>query len=199
MSIFEFELRKFSNRKEIGCKGIAGTFGDVLTARQEISIKESRRRGNRSEVVLRGEQLPELLFRGTGPGRPTLETPHLLIEGISIELDFSKRAFRRKSRALHLTHEGRTWTYVVIHPNRSSVLERPGVQIPLDRRKSSTGKGASSYVTATREAAAIDLALAIIFKEVQTYALTSGGAISSVLNRIVTPRHGYSNEAIPLD
>ncbi|MFE5397353.1 hypothetical protein ACFQ9U_22700 [Streptomyces sp. NPDC056568] len=183
-----FELQEFSNRREVGRKGTVGSFGEVVASRPKISIRESRRSGSYSEVVLRGDRLPATTYCGIGPGRPGLERACLLVAGAPVELHFNARALRSRSRALHLAHQGRAWTYTVSDHGRNATLEGQDVRILLRSGKSSAGKGTSSYGTVEGEADGVDLALAVIFEEVQTTALTSSGVVASALNRILTPR-----------
>lgn len=192
MSTFTFELHAFSNRREVGFKGSVGPLGEVTAARQKAPAKESRRNSNYSCVTVTGEQFPEIVYRGIGSGRPSLQGARISVDGALVEISLNKKVLTKQPRALHLTHRQRNWTYTALRLNQESVLERPGVKVSLTQGRSSTGKGTSSFGVASTAADGLDLALAILFESVNMDLLTTAGAISSALNRILTPR---SNKA----
>ncbi len=187
MNEIMFELSPFSTKEEEGRAGTAGPFGDVT-----VSVPRRKRRdknvSNYTEVRVHGEHIPEVLYRALGRPRPHLKDARLLIDGASVELDFNKNALRNKSRALKLTHQGRTYEYAVTGNRKGAVLRRTGAEITISREKSTTGKGVSSFGTASGNVEAIDLALAVVFEEVDTFDLTSFGAATTAFNRLVTPR-----------
>uniref|UniRef100_A0AAU2V4B8 Uncharacterized protein n=1 Tax=Streptomyces sp. NBC_00003 TaxID=2903608 RepID=A0AAU2V4B8_9ACTN len=182
---FEFELLKYSNKKETGHAGLVGPFGHVTTKLPKTTFWRGKGVTGCSEVQLDGEHLPHTLYRCDASAvRPTLEMGHLSIEGTEVPFDFNRRAFRNKSRALTIRWADRDYRYSVLQLDRRFALERSGAHIGFDRRKSSTGKGTSSFGVGTGNVDSIDLALAIIFEEVDTTALTSLGATSAAINKI---------------
>ncbi|MCX4788549.1 hypothetical protein OG369_20960 [Streptomyces sp. NBC_01221] len=187
MNELRFELKQFSTKEENGRLGTVGPFGEVTVV---FTRKKWRDRSvnNYTEVRVHGENMPGALYRAAGRPRPGLKDARLLIDGVPVGLDFNKRAFRNKTRALKLTCQGRTYEYTVTGVDKGSVLRRTGMEITITRDKSTTGKGHSSFGTVTGEADGVDLALAIVFEEVDTFDLTSMGAATAAFNRIVTPR-----------
>ncbi|MGW3494268.1 hypothetical protein [Streptomyces sp. NPDC001020] len=190
MTEFQFELRPFFHKVEHGRKGTVGPFGDVTVEaeRKKPSVKAGSRQ---LEVRLYGDQMPEVVYRTVGPGRPTLKNARLTIDGNPAQLDFNTKALRSAARALKLTYQGRSYEYSVAGFEKGATLRRSDVLITLTRGKNSAGKGMSSFGTAIGDVDAVDLALAIVFEEVDTMELTPSGAVSGALNRLLNPR---SNE-----
>ncbi|MFE2936573.1 MULTISPECIES: hypothetical protein [unclassified Streptomyces] len=182
-----FELNQFSTKEEEGRAGTVGPFGEVT-----VSVPRRKWRdknvSNYTEVRVHGENIPEVLYRALGRPRPCLKDALLLINGTSVDLVFNRKALRNKSRALNLTHQGCTYEYTVTGSRKGSVLRRTGAEITITRDKSKTGKGVSSFGTASGDVEAIDLALAVVFEEVETFDLTSLGAATTAFNWLVTPR-----------
>ncbi|MDL2077660.1 hypothetical protein QNN03_14565 [Streptomyces sp. GXMU-J15] len=149
------------------------------------------------ELHLYGGRIPEITYQSRGVGRPTLKDPLLLLGEHTVELDFNKHAFRAKARALKLAHQGRTYEYVATGANKGGTLRGSAVEITTTRNKNPTGKGVSTFGSATGEVDAIDLALAILFEEVDTFDLTSFGATATALNKI--RNLARSNESASMD
>jgi hypothetical protein len=135
--------------------------------------------------------MPVVSYQTVGPGRPTIRNARLTIDGDLVKLDFNSKGLRNTSRALRLTYQGRRYEYVAARLAEGGTLTRTGVLISLTRGKNSAGKGMSSFGAVTGEADAVDLALAILFEEVDTLELTTSGGVSAALNRLLNPR---SNE-----
>jgi hypothetical protein len=194
MAEYRFELRPFFGKRQHGRKGVVGTFGEVTVeaSRKKPSVKAGSRQ---LEVRLHGEQMPEVHYQTVGPGQPTLRNARITIDGHSVQLNFNGKGFRNVSRALKLTHQERSYEYVAARLERGGTLARPGVLISITRGKNTAGKGTSSFGVVTGAADAVDLALAILFEEVDTLELTTSGAVSGALNRLLNPR---SNE-LPTD
>ncbi|MFD4761401.1 hypothetical protein ACFWOJ_21740 [Streptomyces sp. NPDC058439] len=192
MNEFKFELKPFTTKQEVGHKGTVGPFGEVTVA--YMRKKWSDTTESKIELHLHGEQMPEATYRSLGTNQPTLKDPYLLLDGTPVELNFNKRAFRNKARALKLTYQERSFEYTVTGVGKGGILCRPGVKINIARTKNPTGKGISSFGTVTGEPDAIDLALAIVFEEVDTFDLTSSGAAAAALNKIYNlPRANDGN------
>lgn len=103
-------------------------------------------------------------------------------------MSFKSRAFRKQDRVLRLSWLDRRYDYTVTGLKKGAVLSRPGVKITTERRKNPAGKGLCSWGTATGECDATDLALAILFEEVDTIELTTYAAAIEVFNKVTTPR-----------
>ncbi|MDT0613582.1 hypothetical protein [Streptomyces lancefieldiae] len=188
MTEFRFELSPFNYKKVHGRKGVVGDFGEV-TLEVERRKGFSRESGIHSEVRLRGENLPDTVYRTVGPGQPTLKNARLLINGHRCEMRFNSKGFRNASRALKLTYRERSYEYSVTRFEKGATLSRPGSLVTLTHGKSSAAKGMSTFGTATGEVDSIDLALAIVFEGVDTLELTATGAVSETLNRLLnSPR-----------
>ncbi|MET9362935.1 hypothetical protein ABZX93_18720 [Streptomyces sp. NPDC006632] len=193
MPTFAFELRTFRNRRETGRRGTVGPFGEVTTRRPKTTFWRGADIPGFGEVRLESEGLPDTRYRfGASSADHDVDRGHLFVEGTEMSFDYDRRAFRNRSRALTIHGEHRDYTYSVLQVHRRVVLERPGIRVGFERGKSSTGKGGSSFGVATGDVDALDMALAIIFEEVNTSALTSMGATSAMINKIANlPR---SNE-----
>ncbi|MET9253176.1 hypothetical protein [Streptomyces sp. NPDC003717] len=188
MTEARFELAPYRQKKVHGRRGIVGDFGEVSYA-VERRKGISKASGSHFEVRLHGAGMPAVTYTTIGPARPTLKNARLLVDGTPVELTFNSRGFRNSSRALHLTHEDRTYEYVVKRLGKEAVLTRPGVQVVLTRGTSTSGKGMSTYGTVAGDVDALDLALAIVFDGIDTLELTASGAVSETLNRLLnTPR-----------
>ncbi|MFE3151212.1 hypothetical protein ACFXJ6_31850 [Streptomyces sp. NPDC059218] len=186
MSEIKFELKPFTTKKESGRKGLVEPYGEVSLgyARKKWSTSTA----NPIELRLHGTNIPDATYTSLGAHRPTLKNPHLLLDSTPVEMSFKSRAFRKKDRVLRLSWLDRTYDYTVTGANKGSILRRPGVEVSIERKKNSSGKGLSSWGTATGESDAIDLALAIIFEEVDTMDLTTYAATLEVINKAITPR-----------
>ncbi|WP_326656391.1 hypothetical protein [Streptomyces sp. NBC_00385] len=182
-----FELEPYSTKEEEGRAGTAGAFGEIAVASPRGKWRD-KPVDNSTEIRVRGEKLPEVLYRAVGRPRPGLKDARLLIDGVPVELAFNERAFRNSARALQLTFQGRAYAYTVTGAEKGSVLRRTGMEISIIRGEGRGRKGRSSVGTIAGEADGIDLALAVIFEEVDTFALTSGGAAIAAFNWVVTPR-----------
>ncbi|TGB06024.1 hypothetical protein [Streptomyces sp. MZ04] len=187
MTEFQFELKPFFRKTEHGRQGVVGAFGEV-TVEAERKKRSIRTASRQLEVRLHGEQMPEVVYRTVGPGRPTLKNAVLAVDGHSVQLEFNSKAIRNTSRALKLSYQERLYEYIVTGFDKGAALRRPGVLISLTRGKNTAGKGMSTFGTVSGEADAVDLALAVIFEEVDTQELTTSGAASEAVNRLLNPR-----------
>ncbi|MFE4858962.1 hypothetical protein [Streptomyces sp. NPDC056670] len=190
---FTFELHRYRTKKESGFEGIVGPFGRVTT-----TWPRSKMWGNKnlpkSELRLQGENLPEARYRSDSFHPLSLENGSLFIGETRATLDYNRRAFRNKSRALKIAYEERAYTYTVIRADRTFVLERSGVNVTLDRAAETGGKGWKYVGTASEGTDAVDVALAIILQEVDTSALTSVGAASAAVNAVLSPRRAEGGD-----
>ncbi|NBE54035.1 hypothetical protein [Streptomyces boluensis] len=192
MTDFRFELRPFHRKRHSGREGLVGAFGAVAV--EATWRKQSIRAGSRQlEVRLFGDHMPQVVYRTVGPGRPTLRNARLTIDGHAVQLTFNRGALSNASRALKLQYQDRSYAYVAAKSGKGGALSRPGVLITLARRDGSTGKGKNTFGTVTGNADVVDLALAVLFEEIDTLELTTSGAVSGALNRLLNPR---SNEPV---
>ncbi|AYG78256.1 hypothetical protein DWB77_07480 [Streptomyces hundungensis] len=184
---FTFELHHYRMKKQTGFEGIIGPFGKVVTIRPG-SRMPGRKSLPAAELCLQGAHMPEVRYRSESFHPLSLENSSLFIDGTRAALDFNRRAFRNKSRALTVTFRERSYTYTVLRTGRTFVLERPGVNVTLERAET-TNRRSVKYVGAASDGAdAVDLALAIVLKEVDTSPLTSIGAASAAVNAVLSPR-----------
>ncbi|MFJ5776537.1 hypothetical protein [Streptomyces sp. NPDC093094] len=182
MTELKFELKPFLTKKEAGRSGTVGDFGEVTLSYPRKKWSDTTE--TRIELRLHGESIPETTYRSHGRSQPTLKDPLLLLDGVTVDLDFNMRAFRARARALKLTYHERAYEYVVTRAKKVGTLRRAGAEITTTRAKNPTGKGFSTFGSAAGEVDAIDLALAIVFDEVDTFDLTALGATASALNRV---------------
>ncbi|MEL3944808.1 MULTISPECIES: hypothetical protein [Streptomyces] len=191
MADFQFELLRYTRKKVRGYSGTVGPFGEVTIESEwrKGSIKTAHRQ---QEVRLLGEQMPEVVYRTVGPGRPMLRNARLLIEGELARLTFNSKAFRNKARALRIDCGERSYEYVVTRLAKGATLSRPGIEISFTRGKNAQGKWGCQG-TVSGEADALDLALAIVFEDVDTMELTTTGHATEAIHRFLNPR---SNEPI---
>ncbi len=187
MTEFEFELKPFFHKSRRGRQGVVGALGNV-TVEAEYRKRSIRTASRQLEVCLRGERVPEAVYRTIGPGRPTLRNATLAIDGQAVGLGFNGRGISNASRALRLKYQDQAYEYTVTGFDKGAVLRGPSTVISLTRRKNSTGKGMSTVGTVTGEADPVGIALSILFEEVDTVELTTSGASSHALNRILNPR-----------
>ncbi|APY86967.1 hypothetical protein DCW30_30045 [Streptomyces alfalfae] len=187
MTEFEFELTPFFHKARRGRQGVVGAFGDV-TVEAEYRKRSIKTASRQLDVRMQGERLPGAIYRTIGPGRPTLRNATLAVDGQAVRLDFNARGIRNAARALRLTYQDRSYEYAVTGFDKGAVLRGPGTVVSLTRRKSGTGPGMSTVGAVTGEADPIGIALAILFEEVDTIELTTSGAASHALNRILNPR-----------
>ncbi|MPY30725.1 hypothetical protein FNH09_05165 [Streptomyces adustus] len=187
MTELQFELQSFSRREKGSRKGLVNGFGEVtVTVKRR---KRSTRAGfDQLTVRLHGEQMPAIEYCTVGPQRPTLKNSRFRINGHVVQLAFNDKAFRNTSRALTFSYHDRSYRYTVIGFEKGSKLSRPGVLITVTRGNSTLRKGMSSFGAVTGDADALDVALALIFEEINTTELTTSGLVSDVLNRILNPR-----------
>ncbi|MFJ7626590.1 hypothetical protein ACIQZN_08885 [Streptomyces sp. NPDC097595] len=186
MSEITFELRPVITRKESGRRGLVGPYGEVTLGHTRIKWPWSAAKP--LELRLHGAQVPDATYTSLSTYRPTLKAPHLVLDGTPVDMSFKSCAFRKKDRVLRLSWLDRTYDYTVTGMKKGAVLRRPGVEITTERRKNPAGKGLCSWGTATGECDAIDLALAVLFEEVDTFELTTYAAMSEVFNKVTTPR-----------
>ncbi|MGW2823262.1 hypothetical protein ACWC24_20075 [Streptomyces sp. NPDC001443] len=187
MTEFQFELHPFSRKEKNSRKAFIEAFGEVTVTKERR--KRSPRTGfDQLTVSLQGELMPEIEYRTVGPGRPTLRSARLSVNGQPVPITFNSKAIRNTSRALRFSHHGRSYEYSVIGFDKGSTLSRPGVIVTVTRGISTTGKGMSSFGAVTGNADAVDLGLSLIFEEINTTELTTSGLVSDVLNRILNPR-----------
>ncbi|MEW2266359.1 hypothetical protein ACGF5T_00090 [Streptomyces sp. NPDC047853] len=188
MTDFSFELTPFFLKKVYGHSGVVGGFGEV-TVEVERRKGFSKTPGVHCEVRLRGDRMPEVTYRTVGPGRPTLKNSRLTADGHLCEMSYNSKGLSNSSRALRLICQERVYEYCVTSHGKGATLRRPGVAVTLNRAKSTAGKGMSSFGAATGEVDSLDLALAVVFEGVDTLELTTVGAVSETLNRLLySPR-----------
>lgn len=184
---FTFELHHYRTKKEAGFEGIVGPFGKVVTIRPTNRILGGKKLP-KAELRVQGENVPEVRYRSDSFHPLSLENSSLFIDGTQAALDFNRRAFRNKSRALKISFRERSYTYTVVRTDRTFVLERSGVNVTLERAET-TNRRSVKYVGAASDGVdAVDLALAIVLKEVDTSPLTSMGAASAAVNAVLSPR-----------
>ncbi|MFD5701238.1 hypothetical protein [Streptomyces lasiicapitis] len=168
--------------------GTVGPFGDVTV--EVEGRKPALKGGHRQyEVRLYGERMPDVVYRTVGPARPSLKNARLDVDGERVPLAFDAKAVRNASRALRMTCRGRSYVYAVARFERGATLSRPGVEITTTRGTSSRGKGhAATFGTATGDADAVDLALALVFEHIETRELTASDRWSALLGKVLDPR-----------
>ncbi len=178
-----FELTPYSvkPKKElpaVGLRGEVGRFGEVTVERCPLFRPGDK---GMDTARLSGPAFPETVFRGKRrSGRPSLFKAELTVDGRRAELRFNARALRKEDRALHIAYEGRAYVYSVEGLGKPRVLERPGVTVALEDGQFVPGAdGTPSAGTATGPVDAVDLAIALVLEQVDTDALTLGGAIAS--------------------
>ncbi|CCK28244.1 hypothetical protein BN159_3865 [Streptomyces davaonensis JCM 4913] len=179
----KFELTPYSvkPKRELpraGLKGEVGHFGAVTVERSPLYRPGDK---GMDTARLSGPAFPETVFRGKRrSGRPSLFKAELTLDGKKAELRFNSRAVRKEDRALHIAHEGREYVYSVEGLGKPRVLERAGVKIAMESGQFVPGAdGAPSVGTATGPVDVVDLAVALVLEQVDTDALTLGGAIAS--------------------
>lgn len=192
ISGFAFEMRPYSTKAEVGVEGIAGRFGRVAT----IRAKPRWRRKKDScdfEVRLQGDHMPETVYRARLPIDDFRENTSLTVDGVPVTFDFNRHAIRTRSRALRINYRDRSYRYTVVQPRREFVLERTGVTVALDAVKDAEGrKGRARHrVAVTGGADAIDIALAVVLREVDTTALTSFGAVLASVGAVSAVLDSY--------
>lgn len=199
MAEFQFELEWYRGKKlpghtekVHGLTGTVGPFGDVTV---EVEWRKPGLKGGHRqyEVRLFGERMPDVVYRTVGPAKPSLRNARFDVAGERVPLDFNAKAFRNASRALRMTCQGRPYAYAVAGFERAATLSRPGAGITMTRGKNPRGGGSGSFGTATGDADALDLALAIVFEHIETQELTASDRISGLLNRVLDPRPGESS------
>lgn len=182
-----FELRPDLHRGARGRGGVVAHFG-------EVTVEVKRRKGigpssgSHWEVRLHGDRFPDVVYRTVGPAQATLRNSRLHVDGQAVGMKFNNKGLSSAARALHLEHEERSYTYRRTELSRGATLIRPGASITTTREKSTTGKGMSTFGVATGKYDATDLALVIAFDSIDTSELTTSGAVSGTVNRILFPR-----------
>ncbi|WP_395575332.1 hypothetical protein [Streptomyces sp. BK79] len=177
-----FELSPYSVRpkKELpttGIKGDVGHFGAVVVERCPLHRPLAQ---GMDTARLTGPAFPETIFRGKRrSGRPSLFKAELTLDGRPANLRFNARALRKEDRALHIAYEGRDYVYTVKGLGKERVLQREGVQVTMAPGCHVPPATTYSAGTATGPVDAVDLAIAIVLEEVDTDALTVGGAVLS--------------------
>ncbi|MGI5393445.1 hypothetical protein [Streptomyces sp. CA-251251] len=188
MTDFSFELTPFFRKKVRGLHGVVGDFGEV-TVEVERRKGFGRTPGVHCEVRLWGDQMPDVTYRTVGPGRPTLKNSRLTVDGHPCKMSYNSKALSSSARALQVTCKERVHEYCVTSHGRGATLRRIGVAVTLNRAKGNAGKGMSSFGAVRGEADSLDLALAVAFECVDTSELTTAGAVSETLNRLLySPR-----------
>ncbi|WP_148663822.1 hypothetical protein [Streptomyces ambofaciens] len=184
MTDFSFELTPFFKKKVQGRSGIVGEFGEV-TVEVERRKGFSKTPGIHCEVRLRGDKMPEVTYQTVGPGRPTLKNSRLTAAGHLCKMSYNTKGLTNASRALQVICQERVYEYCVTSHGKGATLRRPGVAVTLNRAKGSASRGTSSFGAVTGEADSLDLALAVVFECVDTLELTTAGAVSETLNRLL--------------
>ncbi|MFT2018062.1 hypothetical protein ACMA1D_19800 [Streptomyces sp. 796.1] len=177
MSSFSFELTPFSHPDRTGWSGPVGDFGTV-TVHYELTKSSKEKIG---QARLYGDGFPDGLFRGRGPGMPTLDDPYMYIGGERVDVAYNARGLRRRARALQLTQGERHYTYTSLGLGKSSELRRDGVRIVVGPGRQ-VDEAADTHVSAgvvTGSADATDMAFALLFEAVDTSSLTLSGAVIS--------------------
>ncbi|MEV0981301.1 hypothetical protein [Streptomyces sp. NPDC049915] len=157
-----------------GYRGSVGPFGDV-DVRSMLTSGATRH----NEAVLKGEHFPETVFSGGGSGGvPSLDGGWLQIDGIPVRIDLRVKGVRKGSRWLDMWYLDRQYTYRSAGQGKEAVLSRGPVTITIDR---AVGKpGVERMGRAEGGADATDLAIAIVFEQVDTACLTLTGALLAI-------------------
>ncbi|MFR9795397.1 hypothetical protein ACL02U_05720 [Streptomyces sp. MS06] len=132
-----------------------------------------------NRTVLTGEQFPEAVFSGGGTGGvPSLDGGWLQIDGVPVRIDLRVKGVRKGSRRLDMWYLDRQYTYRSGGSGREAVLSRGPVRVTID---GVTGKaGVERSGSAEGGADATDLAVAIVFEQVDTACLTLSGALLAI-------------------
>ncbi|MFE0672608.1 hypothetical protein [Streptomyces sp. NPDC058867] len=178
-----FELTPYSVKPKgespkVGLKGDVGHFGAVTVERSPLYRPGDK---GMDTARLSGAAFPETVFRGKRrSGQPSLFKAELTLDGNRAELRFNARALRKEDRALHIAYKGREYVYSVEGLGKPRVLERADVKVAMESGQFVPGAdGTMSAGTVTGPVDAVDLAIALVLEQVDTDALTLGGAIAS--------------------
>ncbi|TGB06028.1 hypothetical protein [Streptomyces sp. MZ04] len=188
MAEFKFELKPFRSEGRIGRKGILGDFGEVIVQYDRYSRK---RRNVNGETRLFGDKLPDVSFKGSGPGMPvlkwsTLKESVLTMDSATASLVFNVNGLSNRARSLHISLMGREYQYCIGRMSRDATLSRDGVRVKIRMGEKIQGLGMTSVGEASGDFEAVDLALAIVFEEVNTSDLTATGALFTTYERLVS-------------
>ncbi|WEV27249.1 hypothetical protein OYE22_20120 [Streptomyces sp. 71268] len=177
VSSFSFELLPFAHPDREGWTGQIGGYG-IVTVHHELTKSRKERTG---QARLYGDGFPDGLFRGLGPGKPSLDEPYMFIGGERVEVTYNARGLRPRDRALRLTQGERGYTYTSLGFGKSAELRRADVRVSVGpgRRVEEPTSGFVCAGEVSGPADATDLAFALLFEAVDTASLTLGGALVS--------------------
>jgi hypothetical protein len=171
---FEFDLAPIMTREIQGFRGRIGPFGEV-DVRSVLATGTTQH----NQTVLKGEQFPEAVFSGGGTGGvPSLDGGWLQVDGVPVRIDLRVKGVRKGSRWLDMWYLDRQYTYRSAGQGKDAVLSRGPVTVTIGR---AVGKSEVERVGQVEGSAdATDLAIAIIFEQVDTACLTLAGALLSI-------------------
>ncbi|MFJ2819419.1 hypothetical protein [Streptomyces sp. NPDC087294] len=171
---FEFELTPIMTRDAQGVRGKIGPFGEV-DVRSILAVGTTQH----NQTVLAGERFPETVFSGGGSGGvPSLDGGWLQLNGVPVRIDLRVKGVRKGSRWLDMWYLDRQYTYKSGGQGKEAVLSRGSVTVTIDR---AVGRqGVERVGKAEGEADATDLAMALIFEQVDTACLTLTGALLAI-------------------
>ncbi|MFF9097231.1 hypothetical protein ACF1AX_29425 [Streptomyces sp. NPDC014802] len=171
---FEFDLAPIMTRDVQGYRGSVGLFGDV-DVRSVLSTGTTQH----NQTVLKGERFPEAVFTGGGSGGvPSLDGGWLQVDGIPVRIDLRVKGVRKGSRWLDMWYLDRQYSYRSAGQGKEAVLTRGPVTVTIDR---AVGRpGVERVGRADGGADATDLAIAIVFEQVDTACLTLTGALLAI-------------------
>ncbi|MEU6380035.1 hypothetical protein [Streptomyces sp. NPDC046909] len=174
MSDFAFDLTPLTADGVQGYRGRIGPFGDV-----EVRSVLADGNTHHNRTVLAGDRFPETVFSGGGTGGvPSLDGGWLQIDGIPVRIDLRVKGVRKGSRWLDIRHLDRAYTYRSAGEGKEAVLSRGPVSVRIDR---AVGKpGVERAGAAEGGADATDLAIALVFEQVDTASLTLTGALLAI-------------------
>ncbi|MCX4882786.1 hypothetical protein [Streptomyces sp. NBC_00847] len=171
---FEFDLTPTMTCDIQGFRGRIGPFGEV-DVRSVLATGTTQH----NQTVLKGEKFPEAVFSGGGTGGvPSLDGGWLQVDGISVRIDLRVKGVRKGSRWLDIWYLDRQYTYRSAGQGKEAVLSRGSVSVTIDR---AVGKpGVERVGKAVGGADGTDLAIAIVFEQVDTACLTLSGALLAI-------------------
>ncbi|WP_431043779.1 hypothetical protein ACQUSR_19070 [Streptomyces sp. P1-3] len=174
----------------VGRRGVIGELGEVAVEHTDDRAYDGGAQRTRAQV--RGAAVPAVVLTGRAVwgSAPSLDQAELTVDGAPVALEHNVMGAKNTARALRFSHAGHAYTYTVLPRSKGAELRRDGVRVLLEPVKGTGGRRITRG-TVEGPAEAVDVALAVLFEEVDTGLLSLKGAAAHapfhLLDRLARP------------
>ncbi|MFH8368631.1 hypothetical protein [Streptomyces sp. NPDC018031] len=178
-----------------GFRGTVEGLGEVVVEHEGVGRRDGG--PQRTRVEVRGAAVPAVVLTGRAVwgDLPSLDQAELTVDGVAVPLKLNLLGAKKTQRALRFAHRNRSYTYSLLPKGRreGAELRRDQVCVRMEYFKNRKGlrttRGTRGTISGTADA--LDVALAVLFEQVDTNLLSLAGAAATapfhLMDRMIRP------------